>query len=126
MDNSITDKSKPYFIELWTGPQQLKNKFKFMLKAVTVKELKMQIQDKLIAKKELEKDSEFSLKDKDDYELDSGDEVEDVVAENKVKVCLKGSQPMAPPPPPPAPVNSPAVSQQSIPSVANIAPPSVN
>lgn len=44
-----------------------------MLKATTVKELKMQILDKLITKKELEKDTQFSLKDKDDYELDSGD-----------------------------------------------------
>ena len=37
MDNSITDKSKPYFIELYTPQQQLKNKFKFVLKAVTVR-----------------------------------------------------------------------------------------
>lgn len=42
---------KPYFIELYSNGT-VKNKFKFVLEANTVKELKALIKDKLVAKKE--------------------------------------------------------------------------
>ena len=48
MDNST--KAKPYFIELYSAPGQLKNKFKFVLSCNTVKELKTILKDKLISK----------------------------------------------------------------------------
>ena len=67
MDNSITDKSKPYFVFLYSPQNQLKNKFKLVLKANTVKELKAQIQEKLVNKGQLEKDTLFCIKDKDDF-----------------------------------------------------------
>ena len=53
MDNSITDKSKPYFIFLYSEVNELKNKFKFLLKPTTVKELKQQIREKLVNKNQI-------------------------------------------------------------------------
>jgi hypothetical protein len=61
-------KAKPYFIELYVDQEkEVKNKFKFVLAATTVKELKELIRDKLISKKELEPDIEFTIKDNDDF-----------------------------------------------------------
>jgi len=47
--------------------KSFRNKFKFVLNAQTVKELRTSIKEKLIAKKELENDSEIIMRDNDDY-----------------------------------------------------------
>lgn len=65
--------SKPYFIEVYSAPNTLKNKYKFVISANTVKELKETIKDKLVNKKELENNTEFAIKDSDDFELASDD-----------------------------------------------------
>lgn len=90
--------SKPYFIHLYNSKQQEIGKFKFVLKAFTVKELKQSIQEKLVDKKEIEKKAEFSLKDSDDYELASDDEVDAVIPDSKVRFCLKENDPAILPP----------------------------
>ena len=65
---------KPYFIEVYSAADNtLKNKFKFVLNAHKVKELKTLIKEKLIAKQELEADTPFTIKDNDDFELASDD-----------------------------------------------------
>jgi hypothetical protein len=91
-------KSKPYFIEVYTAPGALKNKYKFVLEATTVQQLKALVKEKLIAKKELENDTPFALKDADDFELASDDEVEDVVPDSKLRIYPHNSQPVAVPP----------------------------
>jgi hypothetical protein len=79
-------KSQPYFIELYAEDKTLKNKFKFVLAANTVKELRDLVCEKLIAKKEIEADTKVSLKDNDDYELASDDEVQNVITDGKVRL----------------------------------------
>ena len=108
-------KAKPYFIELYnTSTNTLKNKFKFVLEANTVKELKELIKEKLIAKNELDKDTAFAIKDSDDFELASDDEVTDVVPDAKVRVYPKVITTSAiVPPPSPAQVTVP-VAQPSV------------
>lgn len=60
--------SQTYFIEVYNEEDKsFSNKFKFVLSANTVSELKLSIKQKLIAKKELEIDSEIILRDNDDY-----------------------------------------------------------
>lgn len=106
--------TKPYFIELYNAADlSLKNKFKFVLGVAKVAELKEQVKLKLIAKKELEADSEISIKDNDDFQLASDDEVKDVVPDCKVKIYLKAkvvppSVVLPPPVPVPAPIAVPA------------------
>ena len=69
-------KSKPYFIELYSSKDNsLLNKYKFVLAANKVNELKDLVQEKLITKNQLTKDSKLSIKDVDDFELASDDEV---------------------------------------------------
>ncbi|CAM6004658.1 unnamed protein product [Sphagnum balticum] len=81
------DNKKTYFIELYNlADGSLANKYKFTLDVTTVAELKLQIKDRLISKKEVENHTRISLKDKDDYELGSDDEVDDVVSDGKLKV----------------------------------------
>lgn len=61
-------KSKPYFIELYDAKDNsLLNKYKLVLEANLVKELKSQIKEKLIAKNQVDIDSEIVIKDNDDY-----------------------------------------------------------
>jgi hypothetical protein len=71
-----------------------------------VADLREQLRLKLIAKKELEADSEIAVKDNDDFELASDDELKDVLPDCKVKVYLKAK---ALPAVVPAPVHPPAV-----------------
>lgn len=52
-------------------------------------ELRDQLKLRLIAKKELEADSEIAVKDNDDFELASDDELKDVLPDCKVRVYLK-------------------------------------
>ncbi len=71
-------------------------------------ELREELRLKLIAKKELEADSEITVKDNDDFELASDDECKDVVPDCKVKVYLKAKAAIAlAPAPVPAVVVSP-------------------
>lgn len=66
--------SRPYFIELYDSQtNSLLNKFKFVLQAQTVKEVKELIIEKLINKNEVQKDEEVKIKDNDEYELGSDD-----------------------------------------------------
>lgn len=67
--------------------------------------MKRQILEKLINKKEVEKNVNFALKDNDDYELNSDDEVLNVILDDKVKMYVKDENPIGPPAPlpPPAP-----------------------
>jgi hypothetical protein len=67
----------------------LKNKFKFVFAADTVKELRSLIREKLISKQELAADGEIVLKDNDDFELASDDELKDVLADAKVRIYPK-------------------------------------
>ena len=122
-----------------TADNALKNKFKFVLKAHKVQELKEAIREKLIGKQELQADTQFALKDNDDFELASDDEVEDVLPERKVRIYRKDKP--APPPAQPvqqapqqpaqpavvapvaAPVNAPnldLVTQSPVLNIANI------
>jgi len=64
MENKPT---KPYFIELYSAPQQLTNKFKFVLAASTVKELKNLIHEKLVNKQSIQPEEKLTLKDTDDF-----------------------------------------------------------
>lgn len=108
-------KAKPYYIELYnTSTNTLKNKFKFVLEVKTVKELKELIKEKLIAKNEFDKDTTFAIKDADDFELASDDEIDDVVPDAKVRVYPKvsGSSPIIPPQPP-VQVSAPVAVQNS-------------
>lgn len=108
---------KPYFIELYNAADlSLKNKFKFVLSAEKVADLRDQLKLKLIAKKELEADSEIAVKDNDDFELASDDEVKDVIPDCKVKIYLKAkpSPIVVPPPPIPVPVVIPAGNDKEI------------
>lgn len=78
-------------------------------------DLKEQVKLKLIAKKELEADSEIAVKDNDDFELASDDEVKDVLTDCKVKVYLKAK--VVPPvvvPPPVVPVSAPVVAVPAV------------
>jgi len=54
-----------------------------------VAELRDQLKLRLIGKKELEADSEIAVKDNDDFELASDDELKDVLPDCKVRVYLK-------------------------------------
>jgi hypothetical protein len=82
-----------------------------------VAELREELRAKLIAKKELEADSEITMKDNDDFELASDDECKDVLPDCKVKVYLK-AKPSLPLPSIPAPVpvvvNVPAVAVPAV------------
>jgi hypothetical protein len=60
-----------------------------VLEAQKVAELRDQLKLRLIAKKELEADSEIAVKDNDDFELASDDELKDVLPDCKVRVYLK-------------------------------------
>lgn len=70
-----------------------------MLSADKVGDLREQLKLKLISKKELEADSEIAVKDNDDFELASDDELKDVLPDCKVRVYLKAkaSSPVAVP-----------------------------
>jgi len=66
--------SKPYFIELYDSSNNaLIGKFKFVLQAKTVKEVKQLIVEKLINKSQVDKDDLIAIKDNDEYELGSDD-----------------------------------------------------
>ena len=83
-------KSKPYFIELYSSKDNsLLNKYKFVLSANKVNQLKDLVQEKLITKNQLTKDSKLSIKDVDDFELASDDEVEDVVPDGKIRIYVQ-------------------------------------
>ena len=89
MDSEPKTKSKPYFIEVYNSKDNsLLNKYKFVLSAQKVDDLKVKISEKLISKDQMNKDTKYSLKDADDYELASDDEVEDVVPDGKVRVYI--------------------------------------
>jgi hypothetical protein len=60
-----------------------------VLEAQKVGELRDQLKLRLIGKKELEADSEIAVKDNDDFELASDDELKDVLPDCKVRVYLK-------------------------------------
>lgn len=60
--------SRPYFIELYDSQtKSLLNKFKFVLQANTVKDVKHLVIEKLISKNQASKDDHIALKDNDDY-----------------------------------------------------------
>lgn len=85
--------SRPYFIELYDAQTNaLLNKFKFVLQAKTVKEVKDLIVEKLVGKNQIEKDDEIKIKDNDEYELGSDDETGDVIPDGKVKLFVKKAQ----------------------------------
>ena len=93
----MSDKGKPYLIEYLSAEGQLLNKFKFVINATTVADLRDKIADKLIGKNQLEKDQKIAIKDIDDFELGSDDEANDVVPDGKVRIYLikdKAQQPM--------------------------------
>lgn len=50
----MADKGKPYFIELYSADKDLINKYKFVINASTVAELKDKIRDKLVNKQQIE------------------------------------------------------------------------
>ena len=81
--------TKPFFIEVFSDDLSLLNKYKFVLPLGKIKELKEQIRLKLISKKDIEPDTEFSLKDNDDFELGSDDEANDVIPDCKVRIYKK-------------------------------------
>lgn len=82
--------SKPYFIEVYNEEDKsFRNKFKFVLSVQKVHELRSSIKEKLIGKKQLENDSEIIMRDNDDYQLASDDEVNDVISDGKVKIYKK-------------------------------------
>jgi hypothetical protein len=87
--------NKTFFIEFYNqSDNSLLNKYKFTLNAVKVSELKSQIKDRLINKKDIEADSELIIKDIDDFELASDDEVNQVLNDGKIKLFKKNkSQP---------------------------------
>jgi hypothetical protein len=81
--------SRPFFIELYNSTDKsLVNKFKFVLQGATVKEIKTLIIEKLIAKNHIEPNEKVSIKDNDDYELGSDDEVNDVIPDGKVRLYI--------------------------------------
>jgi hypothetical protein len=121
--------TKPYFIELYSAPQQLTNKFKFVLSATTVKELKALIHEKLVGKQSIQPEEKLTLKDTDDFELASDDELNDVLPDAKVRIYTNSApkpqpsqvQAVVPPPqqqapqqPVPVPVVVPAVDSKLV------------
>lgn len=84
-------------IELYSSDNTLLNKYKFVLAAKTVAELKQKVFEKLESKNQLAKDDKISIKDTSDFELGSDDEVDDVVPDSKIRIYVnKQSQPVMP------------------------------
>ena len=82
-------KTKPYFIEVYSSKDSsLLNKYKFVLPVGKVSELRDSVQEKLITKNQVKKEDKLLIKDNDDFELASDDEVEDVVPDGKIRVYL--------------------------------------
>lgn len=89
-----SQKSKPYFIELYSSKDSsLLNKYKFVLSVGKVSDLRNSVQDKLVAKNQVTKEDKLLIKDIDDFELASDDEVEDVVPDGKIRVYLQSQKP---------------------------------
>jgi hypothetical protein len=87
----MTEKGKPYMIEAYAADGSLFNKYKFVLLAKTVAELKQKIAEKMESKNHLAKDDKLSIKDTSDFELGSDDEVEDVIPDCKLRVYISNS-----------------------------------
>lgn len=129
----MADKGKPFLIEYLSPEGALINKFKFVLNAHTVAELRDKIQDKLQAKNQIQQGESIVIKDIDDFELGSDDEVGDVIPDGRVRIYQKKAivaqptQPQVPQPSqqpsqqPTQPVTtSPQPSQQQVSSIHSL------
>lgn len=113
----MSEKGKPFLIEYLSPDGALINKFKFVLKAATVAELRDKIVEKLISKDQIEKDTKIVLKDIEDFELGSDDEVEDVLPDGRLRVYQHGQGK-------PQPVQVQVVQQQPVQQAIVQQPPS--
>lgn len=67
----------------------LLNKYKFVIVAKTIAELKQKIVEKLESKNQIEKTDVVRIKDTSDFELGSDDEVDDVVPDCKIRIYVE-------------------------------------
>jgi hypothetical protein len=84
----MSDKGKPFMIEVYGQNNDLLNKYKFVILAKTVAELKEKITEKLESKNQIAKGDKLRIKDTSDFELGSDDEVDDVVPDCKIRIYV--------------------------------------